>query len=52
MNSASVEESSIERKKRNFGGLKDLKQTYKIVLMNERGDPHDLTEGEVADLIK
>lgn len=52
MASQSVEESALERKKKKEEPLKPIRQTYKIVTLNEKGEAHDLTEEEVRQMVK
>jgi|JI6StandDraft_1071083.scaffolds.fasta_scaffold2157468_1 hypothetical protein len=52
MGSQSIEESALERRKKKEEALKPIRQTYKIVNLNEKGEIHDLTEEEVRQLVK
>jgi hypothetical protein len=42
----------VEKKKKKGEAQKPLRQTYKIVFLNDRGEPHDLTEEEARSLIR
>ena len=44
MPSQSFEESNVEKRKKKGEAQKPLRQTYKIVFLNDKGEPHDLTE--------
>ena len=44
--------SNFEDGKRKEDILKEPKQTYKIVFLNEKGEPHDLTEEEALKLFE
>ncbi len=52
MQSYSFEESNLEKRKKKEETQKVSRQTYKIVYLNEKGEPHDLTEDEVRQLIR
>lgn len=42
--SYSIEESNLEKRKKKEEAQRTSRQTYKIVFLNDKGEPHDLTE--------
>lgn len=44
--------SSFEESRRKEDILKEPKQTFKIVFLNEKGEPHDLSEEEAIKLFE
>lgn len=50
--SYSIEESNLEKRRKKEDSVKVQRQTYKIVYLNDKGDSHDLTEEDVRQLIK
>jgi hypothetical protein len=52
MASQSLEESNLEKRKKREENSKHIRQTYKIVQLNEKGELRDLTEEEVRQMAK
>jgi hypothetical protein len=50
--SYSIEESNLEKRKKKEEAQKILRQSYKIVFLNAKGEPHDLTEEDVRQLMQ
>lgn len=50
--SHSIEESNLEKRRKKEDSVRVQRQTYKIVYLNDKGDPHDLTEEDVRQLIR
>lgn len=44
-------EQSLDKRKKKEESQKNTKQTYKIVFLNDNGEPHDLTEDEVKNIM-
>lgn len=52
LQSYSLEESNLEKRRKKEDGARVQRQTYKIVYLNDRGEAHDLTEEDVRQLIR